>query len=88
MDSLFALKIGRSLPSGEEGNVALYNYMHVASNRVRYEILYAIEPNGFVYTRRMRVRAVQGHSDKSNNRGKGGAGHWDYRTQYHVDPKK
>ena len=89
MDSLFARKIRRSVPSGEEGNVAVYNYMHVASNRVRYEILYAIEPDGsVVYKKRMRVRVVQGHSDKSKNRNKGGAGHWDFRTQYNVDPKK
>ena len=89
MDEKFARKMRRCLPAGENGNAALYNYMNTASNRVRYEILYAKKPNGDVdYTRRLRVRAVQGHSDKLKNGNKGGAGQWDFRTQYHVDPKK
>ena len=89
MDNMFPRRMRRSLPAGEDGNVALYNYMNSASNRVRYEILYAKKPIGDVdYTRRLRVRAVQGHSDKLKNWNKGGAGQWDFRTQYHVDPKK
>ena len=89
MYGIFARKIRRRLPIGENGNAALYNYMSTASNRIRYEILYAKKPNGDVdYTRRLRMRAVQGHSDKLKNGNRGGAGQWEFRTQYHVDPKK
>ena len=89
MDRQFSHRLRRRLPAREEGNVALYRHMSTASNRVRYEILYAKKDNSEVdYTRRLRIRAVQGHSDKLRNGNKGGAGQWDYRTQYHVDPEK